>query len=78
MLGLDTFFGSNNGPSRNAKAVVTGAGSGIGRAFALELAARGGEVICADIDLERAEETVRSIKEAYGRTAHPYFCDVSN
>ena len=74
MFGL----GSNNGPSRNAKAVVTGAGSGIGRAFALELAARGGEVICADIDLERAEETVRMIDEAHGRPAHAYFCDVSN
>mgnify|MGYP000050016878 CR=1 FL=1 len=30
--------------SHGAKAVVTGAGSGIGRAFALELAARGGQV----------------------------------
>ena len=30
--------------SHNARAVVTGAGSGIGRAFSLELARRGGEV----------------------------------
>ena len=31
--------------TRNAHAVVTGAGSGIGRAFALELAARSGRVV---------------------------------
>ena len=30
--------------SREARAVITGAGSGIGRAFSLELARRGGEV----------------------------------
>ncbi|MBD0862798.1 SDR family NAD(P)-dependent oxidoreductase [Gordonia sp. zg691] len=45
-------------PSRGADAVVTGAGSGIGRAFAIELARRGGRVVCADISVERAEETV--------------------
>ena len=43
--------------SAQASAVVTGAGSGIGRAFALELAARGGRVICADINLATAQET---------------------
>ncbi|MDJ0362908.1 SDR family NAD(P)-dependent oxidoreductase [Rhodococcus sp. H29-C3] len=47
--------------SYNARAVVTGAGSGIGRAFAIELAARGGEVICADISLTRAQETAAMI-----------------
>ncbi|WP_051179476.1 SDR family NAD(P)-dependent oxidoreductase [Nocardia concava] len=63
--------------SHAAKAVVTGAGSGIGRAFALEIAARGGEVVCADIDKDRADETVRMIEQRYGRTAHAIFCDVS-
>ncbi|MBT2269842.1 SDR family NAD(P)-dependent oxidoreductase [Rhodococcus erythropolis] len=62
--------------SHNARAVVTGAGSGIGRAFALELARRGGEVICADISLERAKETVGLI-DAIGGTAHAVQCDVS-
>ena len=63
--------------SRGAKAVVTGAGSGIGRAFALELAARGGQVVCSDINLESAQETVDMI-EATGAKAFAVACDVSN
>ncbi|WP_173677350.1 SDR family NAD(P)-dependent oxidoreductase [Tsukamurella tyrosinosolvens] len=59
-----------------AKAVVTGAGSGIGRAFALELARRGGEIVCADIDEGRAKETVALI-EARGGTAHAAVVDVA-
>lgn len=39
------------------KAVVVGAGSGIGRESALGLAAHGAEVICADRDLRTAEQT---------------------
>ncbi len=66
---------SSNKRSRQAKAVVTGAGSGIGRAFALEIAARGGQVVCADIRAELAEETVRLIGRLGG--AHALACDVS-
>lgn len=62
--------------SYGGRAVVTGAGSGIGRAFALELARRGSEVICADISLVRAKETVAQI-DALGGTAHAVVCDVS-
>jgi len=62
--------------SRQASAVVTGAGSGIGRAFALEIAARGGRVICSDIRLETARETVDSIVAAGGE-ALAVHCDVS-
>ncbi|MBS4101926.1 SDR family NAD(P)-dependent oxidoreductase [Tsukamurella paurometabola] len=61
----------------DAKAVVTGAGSGIGRAFALELARRGGEIVCADIDEGRAKETVALI-EARGGTAHAAVVDVAD
>ena len=49
-------------PSQNAYAVVTGAGSGIGRSFAMELAKRGGQIVCADINLAAAEETVQLIQ----------------
>lgn len=47
--------------------VVTGAGSGIGRASATRFAAEGGAVLVADIDLAGAEETVAGITAAGGR-----------
>ncbi|AGQ05971.1 TPA: SDR family NAD(P)-dependent oxidoreductase [Acinetobacter baumannii] len=68
-------FGKKDQPSRNAYAVVTGAGSGIGRSFAVELAKRGGSVVCADINLEAAEETVKLI-EQLGQKAFAVQCDV--
>jgi NAD(P)-dependent dehydrogenase (short-subunit alcohol dehydrogenase family) len=43
--------------SRHADAVITGAGSGIGAAFALEVARRGGRVLCSDIDAAAAQVT---------------------
>ncbi|HEY1960024.1 MAG TPA: SDR family NAD(P)-dependent oxidoreductase [Polyangiaceae bacterium] len=43
----------------NARAVVTGAGSGFGRAITLELASRGATVIASDVDLASAEETAK-------------------
>jgi len=68
-------FGKKDQPSRNTYAVVTGAGSGIGRSFALELAKRGGNVVCADINLEAAEETVKLV-EQLGQKAFAVQCDV--
>lgn len=46
--------------------IVTGAGSGIGRACARSLAARGDTVICADLDEQAASETARSLNSAVG------------
>ncbi|MGU3502379.1 SDR family NAD(P)-dependent oxidoreductase [Mycobacterium sp. C31M] len=62
--------------SRNADAVVTGAGSGIGAAFALELASRGGRVVCSDIDDAAAQTTATAITDAGGE-ATVVHCDVS-
>ena len=50
----------------NATVVVTGAGSGIGRATALAFAREGARVICADIDLAAAEKTAAGCDEAGG------------
>jgi NAD(P)-dependent dehydrogenase (short-subunit alcohol dehydrogenase family) len=70
-------FGSKNKkPSQQSYAVVTGAGSGIGRSFALELARRGGTVVCSDINLEAAQATV-SLIEQLGATAFSVQCDVA-
>ena len=49
-------------------AIVTGAGSGVGRASALRFAEEGARSSCADIDPDSAKETVRQI-EAAGGTA---------
>ena len=58
-------MGSNRLEGRAA--LVTGAGSGIGRASALRFAAEGAAVMCADIDQQAAEGTVALITEQQGR-----------
>lgn len=50
-------------------AVVTGAGSGIGRASAQVLAAAGAAVVCADINEEAAKETALVIARGGGKAA---------
>ena len=57
-------------------AVITGAGSGVGRASALRFAEEGAAVVCADIDLDRAKETV-ALVEASGGKAVAERCDVA-
>jgi glucose 1-dehydrogenase len=47
-------------------AIVTGAGSGIGRAVALGFAREGAGVVAADVDPARARETALAIEEAGG------------
>jgi NAD(P)-dependent dehydrogenase (short-subunit alcohol dehydrogenase family) len=48
-------------------AIVTGAGSGIGRATAIRLAAEGAAVVVGDVDVEGGEWTAAEIVEAGGR-----------
>jgi NAD(P)-dependent dehydrogenase (short-subunit alcohol dehydrogenase family) len=69
-------FGSSAKRSHGAAAVVTGAGSGIGAAFASELAARGGRVVCSDVNLDAAQRTVDAITSRGGK-AVAVRCDVS-
>ena len=63
--------------TREARAVVTGAGSGIGAALALELARRGGSVVCADIDEKAARRTAGQIEDLGGK-AFAVRCDVAS
>lgn len=58
-------------------AIITGAGSGVGRASALRFAQEGARVVVADIDLDHAKETVNEV-EAAGGTAVPVGVDVAD
>ncbi|MBP1819751.1 SDR family NAD(P)-dependent oxidoreductase [Mycobacterium sp. OAE908] len=69
-------FGTSKKRSHDAAAVITGAGSGIGAAFATELASRGGRVVCSDIDEEAARTTADAII-ADGGSALATKCDVT-
>jgi NAD(P)-dependent dehydrogenase (short-subunit alcohol dehydrogenase family) len=71
-----SIFGSSPKRSRDAAAVITGAGSGIGRAFATELARRGGRIVCSDLDEQSAAATATAIVAAGGQ-ATAVRCDVS-
>jgi NAD(P)-dependent dehydrogenase (short-subunit alcohol dehydrogenase family)/pimeloyl-ACP methyl ester carboxylesterase len=57
--------------------VITGAGSGIGRATALEFAQHGAEVIVTDIDQQTAERTAQ-LASTLGPRASAYLVDVSD
>jgi len=50
-------------------ALITGAGSGIGRASALKMASAGAAIMCADIDEKGAQDTAAQIAEHGGRAA---------
>jgi NAD(P)-dependent dehydrogenase (short-subunit alcohol dehydrogenase family) len=57
-------------------AIVFGAGSGVGRASSLRFAEEGAKVVCADVDVDGAKETVRRVEDA-GGVAVPFGVDVS-
>ncbi|MBM69299.1 MAG: short-chain dehydrogenase [Haliea sp.] len=61
----------------NRVVMVTGAGSGIGRAAAVRIAAEGGSVYCVDISQAGLDDTVATISAAGGE-ATGQCCDVSD
>ena len=58
-------------------AVITGGGSGIGRAIALTFAAKGAAIRILDINRKDAEAVAEEIADAGGK-ASAHICDVSN
>ncbi|MDH3652912.1 MAG: SDR family oxidoreductase [Myxococcales bacterium] len=59
------------------RAVITGAGSGLGRAMALDLAGRGASLVVSDIDPVSAEQTAGQVR-ALGADAEVIPCDVTD
>ncbi|MBC6109214.1 SDR family NAD(P)-dependent oxidoreductase [Pedobacter fastidiosus] len=62
---------------KNKKAVVTGGGSGIGKAIATILAKQGAEVHIIELGIEQASTALEEIN-GNGNVAFSYACDVSN
>jgi NAD(P)-dependent dehydrogenase (short-subunit alcohol dehydrogenase family) len=63
---------------QGALAVVTGAGSGIGRATALALAREGARVVAVDLDVDAAGKTARECDEAGAPESEALGCDVAD
>ena len=57
--------------------IVTGSAQGIGKAVALRLAHEGADLIVADINTKKAEQTAKEIK-AFGRRAMAYPMNLAN
>jgi NAD(P)-dependent dehydrogenase (short-subunit alcohol dehydrogenase family) len=62
---------------KNRIAVITGAGSGIGRGGAEILAREGAHIVVSDLSTQRAEETAENIKKT-GGSAEPHTTDVTD
>ncbi len=63
---------------QNKIALITGAGSGFGRATSFRFARDGAKIIAVDRDLPSAEATIASIKKDFGTGVLAIKCDISN
>jgi len=62
---------------KDKKAIVTGAGQGIGKGIAMKLAEYGADVVVADLNDVTAKETAEEIKKLYRVNAVPMKIDVT-
>lgn len=72
-MGILERFGLNG-----KKALVTGAGRGLGRGFATALAEAGADVAVIDVLAENAERTAKEIAEKTGRKTIAIHCDITD
>jgi 3-oxoacyl-[acyl-carrier protein] reductase len=70
-------YGTDSGRLDGVAALITGAASGIGRAMAIEFAARGASVAACDVDAEGAEATRAAAEEQGAPQAIAVSADVS-
>jgi NAD(P)-dependent dehydrogenase (short-subunit alcohol dehydrogenase family) len=62
---------------KDKSAVVTGGGSGIGKAICLALAGQGASLHILELSASNAKQTLKEIKDN-GGNAHIYECDIAN
>lgn len=70
--------GKTCGELQNRIAVVTGAGSGLGRSIAIGIARAGANVALVDIDANAAQQTAETIKNETGCSTMVLACDVTS
>jgi short-subunit dehydrogenase len=61
----------------SARAVITGAGGGFGRALAIELARRGAHLLLSDVNQQGVDETAAIATVEGARSARTVICDVT-
>lgn len=62
----------------NSRVLITGATGGLGKAFAVECASRGWDLLLTDLHSQSLETLARSLRTTYGVEALCHACDLSD